>query len=224
LIDEMHLLFTVGNLPCIGSQIITFRNGEQQNVCGGNSADATISLRDVLTTFNFSFGDVVGLQFDVNVSGLAAGTTLFTVNGAEIQSSGVFEVAQKDFSVEIFVPKDAPGQVVGDIIIRAAAAIDSDNDDIPDDDDECPDSDLSPTVAIDDCDSGVENRLFHNGSLFGNGCTISDLMTNCAEEASNHGIFVSCVTNVTNDLKQASAISGKEKRAIQRCAGRANIP
>jgi hypothetical protein len=173
---------------------------------------------------NFSFGDVVDLNFDINVSGLVSGRTLFTVNGAEIQSGGIFEVAQTDFSIEVFVPKDAPGQVIGDIIIRAAAPLDSDNDGVPHGDDACPESNLSPTVTIDGCDSGVENRLLDNSSLFGNGCTISDLITNCAEEASNHGKFVSCVTHLTNDLKQAGAISGKEKGRIQSCAGQANIP
>jgi hypothetical protein len=84
--------------------------------------------------------------------------------------------------------------------------------------DECPDSDLSTTVVIDSCDSGVTNTLFPTG------CTISDLIAGCTEGASNHGQFVSCVSHMTNDLKKAGTITGQQKGAIQRCAAQANIP
>jgi hypothetical protein len=98
-------------------------------------------------------------------------------------------------------------------------AIDSDNDGIPDDEDTtCPDSDLSATVVIDGCDSGVRNMGFPSG------CTIADLMAACAEGARNHGQFVSCVSDATNDLKKAGTITGQQKDAIQSCAEQADIP
>jgi Concanavalin A-like lectin/glucanases superfamily len=81
--------------------------------------------------------------------------------------------------------------------------------------DECPNSDLSATVVIDGCDSGVPNTVFPSG------CTISDLVVACAEGASNHGQFVSCVSHVTNDLR--GTITGQQKGAIQSCAAQANI-
>jgi len=45
---------------------------------------------------------------------------------------------------------------------------DRDGDGVPDDEDECPDSDLSETVVIDGCDSGVEKSLLFTASS-GNG-------------------------------------------------------
>ncbi|MHC4979536.1 MAG: hypothetical protein ACYTGT_11015 [Planctomycetota bacterium] len=45
---------------------------------------------------------------------------------------------------------------------------DSDGDGIPDDEDACPDSILTPTIVINGCDSGVTNVLFEDG------CTMSD--------------------------------------------------
>jgi len=95
---------------------------------------------------------------------------------------------------------------------------DTDGDGIPDDEDDCSNSDLSPTVVIDGCDSGVEN------DLFGNGCTIADQVHECAMNAGNHGQFVSCVAHLTNDLKKAGVITGQEKGAIQSCAAQANLP
>ena len=95
---------------------------------------------------------------------------------------------------------------------------DTDGDGIPDDEDDCPDSDLSPTLVFDGCDSGVENNLFADG------CTISDLIADCADRAENHGQFVSCVVQLTKDLKNAGVITNQERTAIVVCAAQANIP
>lgn len=84
--------------------------------------------------------------------------------------------------------------------------------------DECPNSDLSTTVVIDGCNSGVPNTLFPSG------CTISDRIAACAEGASTHGQFVRCVSHVTNDLKKAGTIAAQQEGAIKSCAARANIP
>jgi hypothetical protein len=97
-------------------------------------------------------------------------------------------------------------------------APDNDGDGVPNDEDECPDSDLSAIVVIDGCNAGVLSTLFPNG------CTFSDLIAACAEGARNHGRFVSCVSRVTNALKKAGTITGQQKGAIQSCAAQADIP
>jgi hypothetical protein len=102
--------------------------------------------------------------------------------------------------------------------LTTAQTGDSDEDGVPDDQDECPDSNLSGTVVINGCNSGVPNTVFPSG------CTISDMIVECAENASNHGRFVSCVSHLTNDLKKAGTITGQQKGAIQSCAAQANIP
>jgi hypothetical protein len=73
-------------------------------------------------------------------------------------------------------------------------------------------------VVIDGCDSGVTNAVLASGR------TISDLIAECAKDASNHGQFVSCVAHVTNDLSETRTISGQQKGAIQSCAAQAHIP
>jgi concanavalin A-like lectin/glucanase superfamily protein len=95
---------------------------------------------------------------------------------------------------------------------------DQDDDGIPDTEDTCPASDLSVTVVIDHCASGVPNTWLPNG------CTISDLSAERADGASDHGQFVSCVAHVTNDLKKAGTITGLQKGAIQSCAAQAAMP
>lgn len=95
---------------------------------------------------------------------------------------------------------------------------DTDGDGVTDDIDQCLNSDLSSTVVIDGCDSGVSNTLFPSG------CTISDVIAQCAVGAKNHGKYVSCVARQTNSLKRSKAITGKQKGAIQSCAAQADIP
>jgi len=89
---------------------------------------------------------------------------------------------------------------------------------VPDGVDACSDSDLSETVVIDGCESGVANVVDADG------CTIADGVADCVAGAQNHGSFVSCVAQLTNDLKNDGLISGTEKGAIQRCAARSDLP
>jgi len=95
---------------------------------------------------------------------------------------------------------------------------DADLDGYADDDDCDPTSDFTPTVVIDGCDSGVPNNFFSGG------CTISDYIGKCADAATNHGAFVSCVAGFTNSLKKLGIITGEDKDVIQSCAGAAALP
>lgn len=95
---------------------------------------------------------------------------------------------------------------------------DSDEDGVSDEDDDCSDSNLTETVVIDDCNTGVKNTVLDNG------CSILDLIERCAEEADNHGQFVKCVSGMTNKLRQKGIITGSERGRIQQCAALADIP
>jgi hypothetical protein len=94
----------------------------------------------------------------------------------------------------------------------------SDGDGVPDGRDFCLGSDPGANVVIDSCDSGVANAQVSNG------CKISDLIQGCADGASNHGRFVSCVSLLTNSLKRNGTINNAQKGAIQSCAAGASIP
>jgi hypothetical protein len=92
--------------------------------------------------------------------------------------------------------------------------IDTDGDLVPDDVDECPNSDFSPTVLINGVDIGLQNTDVNPA-----GCTFADLVTEmittCLDDAKNHGQFVRCVSRETNILKRAKTITGKQKGKIQ---------
>jgi hypothetical protein len=92
---------------------------------------------------------------------------------------------------------------------------DGDLDLVPDTADQCLASDLAPTVIIGGIDTGIANALFTTG------CTIKDLVNNCAANAKNHGAFVSCTTQLGNDLVRASILTPSEKGLLTSAAARA---
>lgn len=109
----------------------------------------------------------------------------------------------------------------GDVLIMTNAPVqlpDSDGDGVPDEEDDCPDSDLGPSIVIDECDTEVENEMLDDG------CTMADLIMQCADGAVNHGAFVRCVSHLANLWKCQGLINGQQKGAIMSCAGQANLP
>lgn len=73
------------------------------------------------------------------------------------------------------------------------------------------------TIVIDGCDTEIQDQEY-NGEL------ISQSIGDCAVDIKNHGEFVSCVAKLTNELKKAGVITGKEKGVIQSCAAQGDIP
>jgi hypothetical protein len=80
------------------------------------------------------------------------------------------------------------------------------------------DRNLSPTVVIAGCNSGAPNAGLPTG------CTIMDLLSECAENAATHDAYTNCVAGVTTDAKNAGLITNNQKAAIQQCAAMAPIP
>ncbi len=173
--------------------------------------------------FDFTAPDVFAVGFDLfSFFGAPMTVSVFGEGGAllgtAIHPVGATFFGVKTDAVITSVSVAAGGVPVYDNLQFGRGVIDTDGDGIPDDEDACPDSDLSPTVVIDGCDSGVDN------SLGADGCTLSDLIGECAEGVGNHGQFVRCVSHLTNDLKKARIITGAEKGAIMSCAAQADLP
>ncbi len=173
--------------------------------------------------FDFSDPDVFAVGFELfSFFGAPMTVSVFGDGGALLGTAihpagATFFGVQTDETITR-VSVDPGGVPVYDNLQFGKGFIDTDGDGIEDDDDACPESDLSPTVVIDGCDSGVDNTLGDDG------CTISDLIGECAAGVRNHGQFVRCVSHLTNDLKKAGVITGADKGAIMSCAGQADIP
>lgn len=99
------------------------------------------------------------------------------------------------------------------------ALVDSDGDGVPDADDHCPDSILTPTVVFGDLDTGVENRVNDEG------CSLADLFA-ALEPASgwkNHGQFVSNSVKLVKKLLRSGEIDAAEAQALRTGAAQANL-
>jgi hypothetical protein len=173
------------------------------------------------TFLEFTNGDAYAVGLDIFDF---FGSATITINvysdsgliGTNVALSGGFWGVVADEPITKLVLGTNANVIVLDNVAFGNPIVDTDGDGYPDDEDSCPDSDLADTVVIGDCDSGVANVLLDGG------CTISDLIADCAAGASNHGQFVSCVSHLTNDLKKDGIISGRDKGKIVSCAARAN--
>ena len=99
-----------------------------------------------------------------------------------------------------------------------ACDADDDGDGVLDSDDRCENSDLTPTVVVDGCDSGVANKVLAQG------CSITDRIHKIAANSNNHGQFVRSVSRFLNRLKFRGVITGQEKGKIMRCVARSSLP
>jgi hypothetical protein len=120
-----------------------------------------------------------------------------------------------DNCVDVYNPDQAncDGDAMGD-----ACDPDDDNDGVMDETDVLDCSNMDATINLDGCDSGVANAVFADGK------TMMDALLGCAANATNHGDFVSCVADLTNQWKKAGLITGYDKELIMDCAGAANLP
>ncbi len=91
---------------------------------------------------------------------------------------------------------------------------DSDDDGVNDGTDAFPLSNLSATVVIQGCNTGVANKLLPNGATF------NDLIGAARASSANHGAFVSAVTGLADGWKKAGLITGRDQGAITSCAAR----
>ena len=89
---------------------------------------------------------------------------------------------------------------------------DVDGDGIPDEEDNCDESDLGPTIVITGCDTGVENLLTDDG------CTLADIYRSIEGSARNRGEYISSVATISNGLVKRGLISPRDRGRIMGCA------
>jgi hypothetical protein len=157
------------------------------------------------------------IQFDAATTGTGCdnpcyGWQVTGTAGGSIDINGLYTAGAPGGTDLITVIDDCQGE------IKATAALfvleDADEDGIHDAEDGCLASNLDDTISIYSCDSEVENLLLDDG------CSLSDLITECDQTRKIHGMFVSCVSRLTNGWKKEGWISFREKGTIQRCAAK----
>lgn len=94
---------------------------------------------------------------------------------------------------------------------------DSDGDGVGDNGDPFPTSDQRPTIVVGTTDTGVANQSLGDGS------TMGDRVGACANDAKNHGQYVSCVAHLATAWRDAGLITGRDHGAIVSAAGKSSI-
>jgi hypothetical protein len=94
---------------------------------------------------------------------------------------------------------------------------DADNDGFDDQPDECDASILSPTVVVAGTDTGIDNLMFTTG------CTMNDYLAAAADDAKNHGQFVSAVAHLGNSWRNAGLITTEERKTLLNLAAPSSV-
>jgi hypothetical protein len=117
---------------------------------------------------------------------------------------------------------DGPGAdvVVMDDFIYGEPFQDLDNDNVPDSQDQCLSSDLRAKVDVNGLEPGVTSI---DNTVDQNGCSIQDLINNCADSPKNHGQYVSCVVHVANGLRKNGTITKSQSKELKTGAAHSKI-
>jgi hypothetical protein len=97
---------------------------------------------------------------------------------------------------------------------------DEDGDDVPDEDDLCPDSDLRPFVDVngdESGDTGIPNTVDADG------CSIQDDVDACRTAAKNHGQYVKCVGELARELQSNGEITKDQAQAMKNAAAKSSV-
>lgn len=180
----------------------------------GYNVASFIGNHDLNGDEGYGLGDSPGYGSGDKIESIASLGTLSAGDTVQVQ----FLCAWDEFSKGSEPNWEICGVVIGDCGV-GACQVDSDGDGVLDDVDDCPDSlDVGSTVKIGGLDSGVENILIDGG------CTLSDLIQEIADNARNHGQFVSAVAALENFLRANGILTQQEAAMIQNTAARSSLP
>jgi hypothetical protein len=223
------------NAGAIGVMIYNNAANATAAPAGMAGVDPTITIPSVSLSRADGLGIVgqpgaigfLGVDLSIRAGADALGRVrLYMPNPVSGGSSGSHfdTIATRNLLMEPFISSNlthnltAPDDLTLELLRDVGWFPDADLDGLATEDD-CDDtSDLSPTLVIGGCNTGVTNFRFTDG------CTLSDKIQQLGAGAGNHGRFVSGVAHLANELKKAGLITGSEKGAIQSCAAGASIP
>ncbi len=172
----------------------------------------TLALENLFA--NIIAADATGVPFwrtQAAGVGTVANLTIFVGNAAEPEGACCLQSNGGCALMTAAACAASGGTYGGD---DSTCGTDHDADGVADVCDACPESNVADTVVIDECDSGVQNRLFDDG------CTMLDEIEQCAAGVSRHGKFVRCVVAIVNQWRTDSLITSREGSGIVRCVAR----
>lgn len=110
---------------------------------------------------------------------------------------------------------------VNDCEATAEDLIDTDEDGIPDVDDQYPDSDSRDFLDFNGALAGGETNIPND--VFENGYTLQDRINAAAANPRNHGQFVSAIARLTNDAVRAGIMTKADANRLKQLAAKSDV-
>lgn len=193
-------------------RLVGFQNGDpRSNPQPNMTYPVTLNGNHKLVFLVFDGGGQAGGMFRLETNT----TVVFT----DTDGDGLSDVSETNIHLTDPNDPDSDDDGVSDGAEVAAGTDpnsppDSDGDGVADDDDAFDNSNMSATVMVGTCDTGVPNKHLGNGTWF------NDLIAAAKASSSNHGQWVSAVAKLTGGWKKAGLITGRAEGAITSCVAK----
>jgi hypothetical protein len=149
---------------------------------------------------------VLGLAMLAALDPVALGSSISHWEAVAFPNQLMEPAINSDLTNSVTPPQDLTSSLMTDI------GWFSDADGVPDGRDACLGSPRSATVEIGSCVSTAPNTVFANG------CRVADLANDCADQAKNHGSYISCIEHLEHALLSAGVLTKDEAKSLDRCA------
>ena len=191
---------------------ITLANGNTLKalLAGGALVNAIIGIDPSV----HAGSDATGHALLYTPAVVAAGSTISHWDTSAYPNQLMEPFINEDLTHSVKPPEDLTLPLLRDI----GWFVDADLDGLSDSADTCRFSDRRPTVFVAGVNTGVANTMFTTG------CTIADLVDGEADEARNHGDFVSGINHLTKALQDAGVISKDDRDRMHSAAAHATAP
>jgi PA domain len=194
----------------IPSVRITLADGNTIKAQLGGGVNVTLTVDPTV----FAGADPLGRALLYTPNPVAPGSTISHWDTSAFPNQLMEPAINADLTHSVEPPQDLTLKQLRDV----GWYPDADVDGVEDASDCEPNSDLSPTVAIDSCNTGVPNTLFVNG------CTINDRIDHIADASRNSVQFLLGVTVLDLQLIHDKIITPQQAGKILVCAVKAVIP
>ena len=162
----------------------------------------------VITGIATPVGEVFGENNGGSIGGITYDADSQILYGLERRSRSLVMIslvtAQPTLVGETHSAAEFGGKLMRTIGLVPPTDIDSDG--VTDEVDACQESDLTPTVVVEGCDSGVDNVLFDDG------CSLADLVYDALAIGSEEAL-----EDLLDDLEDQHHLTDDESEAVEDC-------
>jgi hypothetical protein len=189
---------------------ITLANG---NAIKAQLAGAAVLVQLAVDPALLSGADALGRLYVNTPNPVEPGSSVSHWDPLTFPNQLMEPAINSDLTHSVVPPRDLTLSLLRDIGWYPDADVDGFADDV----DDCDASDKRGTVFIGSVDTGIANLMFTNG------CTMNDEILGAADDADNHGRFVSALAHLGDAWLGAGLITDAQREFMQATAAKSKI-